>query len=480
MSGQNQNHKPNKLEKRILDTIRRYRMISSGDRVVAALSGGPDSIFLAFILNKLKERLGIDVFAVHVHHGIRGEFADGDREYCREFCDSLNIPLKVFSRDIPAMARAGGLSLEEAGRKARMKAYREAMEFFGANKTATGHNLNDQAETVLMRLFSGAGKEGLAGIWPVYKGFLIRPILDVKKEEILEYLAQKQVDYRVDHTNFQTEMTRNKIRHLILPVVREQLNPRVDEALARTAGIFREELNYLERVVDFYLDRFAQITPAEARLNLSGVATLNPYILKHLLRKLVLLFKGDLKDITRDHTLNIFNLLEKPSGSSIQIPGKLRVEKEYQYMLIKHDQNPPVIELPPVDIEIPGVNRLEEWGIILQGEVREEAPTYDPQNPFSIFLDYDLCRGKKFVLRTRLAGDRFIPLGMTGSRKIKDFLIDQKVPREKRERIPLLLCGGEIVWVAGIRQSSLYRVTPETKRVLNLRIEKANHEFNDV
>ncbi|MCD4783864.1 MAG: tRNA lysidine(34) synthetase TilS [Candidatus Eremiobacteraeota bacterium] len=458
--------------RKILDTISKYNMIQKKDRVIVALSGGPDSVFLLYALHRLRESLEIDLFATHIHHGIRGKYADRDSEFVEKTCDSLSLPVRIFEHDAPGYAKRKGLSTEEAGREIRLSAYKKAMKEFEASKVATGHTADDQAETVLLRLITGAGKRGLAGIHPEYEGFIVRPLLDTRKEEILRYLQEYKIKYMVDHTNFETDMLRNRVRNILIPLLKTEFNPNLESALCRTAAIFQEEMVYLKQITDSHLDKFAVIKKNEARLNLSGVSSTAPYIMKHLLRELVCRFTGSMKDLTYFHTQNLFNLLLKPSGSSIQLPGNIRAEKEYEFLVISKKMKSDEVELPDLILRIPGSNISKEWNVVIGGEILEERPSLDSVNPFTIFIDFDKCDGKEFQLRTRKPGDRFSPIGMKGIKKVKDYFIDKKIPRAQRNSIPIILCGREILWIAGHRQSRLFRMTPHTKRVLKLWVEK--------
>lgn len=464
--------------RKVFSTINKYNMIQKKDRVIVALSGGPDSVFLIYALHRLREHLEIDLFATHIHHGIRGKYADRDMEFVKKVCDSLSLPVRIFNHDVPGYAKRKGLSIEEAGREIRLSAYEKAMKEFDASKVATGHTADDQAETVLLRLITGAGKRGLAGIQPVYGDFIVRPLLETRKEKLLKYLRENKLKYMTDHTNFETDMLRNKVRNVLIPLLKTEFNPKVESALCRTAAIFQEEMVYLKQITDSYLDRFALIEKNVARLNLSGVSSMAPYIIKHLLREFICRFTGSMKDLTYDHTQNLFNLLLKPSGSSIQLPGNIRAEKEYEFLVISKKMKSDEVELPDIILKIPGENILKEWNIMITGEILEEKPLLDSVNPFTIFIDFDKCEAEEFSLRTRKPGDRFSPIGMKGIKKVKDYFIDQKIPRSWRNRIPIILCGREILWIVGYRQSGLFRMTPHTKRVLKLWVEKIGGDKN--
>jgi tRNA(Ile)-lysidine synthase len=447
-------------------------MTTSGDKIVIALSGGPDSVFMFHSLFELREELNVELFAVHVNHCIRGGEAKRDEEFARRLCETHKVPIKFFTFDIPAIVKQTGKSLEEAGHDVRRQAYMDCLGHFGANRIATGHTADEQAETVLIRLLTGAGEQGLAGIAPVSEGCFIRPLIETGKADILEYLGSSGLEYMTDHTNFENTTVRNRVRNILLPVIQEHFNPDVESALCRTASIFREQNDYLDRILNFYLDRFSVVDSSEARLDLPGVTNLAPWIMKNLLRRLVARFKGDLANIGYVHTMELFRLAEKPSGSSIILPGGLKASREYNYLIIKQNNIVEKPALPPAELFFPGENHPENWNLKITGTLSDECLKFDKDDRHSIYVDYDLCQDKKFSIRTRRDGDSFIPSGMRGSKKVKDFLIDMKISREQRDLIPMVLCDEDIIWIAGYRRSDLYRILPSTKRVLNIRIEK--------
>ncbi|MCE1247613.1 MAG: tRNA lysidine(34) synthetase TilS [Firmicutes bacterium] len=464
-----------KLFEKISKYILKNRMTRQGEKIAVALSGGPDSVFLIHTLNILKDELKISLRAVHINHNIRGEFAARDEEFCRKLCSEMNIPLDIYSFDIPAIARESGKSLEEAGHDERRRIYINLIESGKAVKIATGHTADEQAETVLIRLLTGAGEQGLSGIAPVSGGFLIRPLLETRKEDILEYLENSGIEYMVDHTNAENTTVRNRVRNVLLPLIREQFNPEVESALCKTAAVFREQNDYTGRIVNFYLDRFSFVDYNEARLDLPGVTNLAPWIMKNLLRKLIARFKGNLTNIGYVHTQELYALAEKPTGSSLILPGGLKAVREYNYLIIKKNDIVEIPAFPETELTFPGENILPEWDIKITGELVQEAPSFEGSKLSdlqSVYVDFDACQEMKFAIRTRRDGDRFIPSGMTGSKKLKDYFTDMKIPREQRHKIPLIMCGEVVLWIAGYRRSNLYRILPSTKRVLNIRIEK--------
>ncbi len=470
--------KKNNLLSKVCGTLTKYHMTNNDDRVVIALSGGPDSVFLIHAMDKLKNLLNISLYAFHLNHGLRGKEADRDMEFCKDLCDKMEIPIQIIKRDVSDFARKNGLSVEEAGHQLRYSIYKDMLDHFKADKIATGHTFDDQAETVLMRLLSGAGKKGLAGIAPIWENYIIRPLIDIRKQEILDFLKWSNIKYQLDSTNLDQSMMRNRIRNLLIPLLKEKFNPQIEENLCRIATIFREEMTYLDEITGSLLKRFARITENRAVLDIEETLSLSPFIAKYLIRRFIANFSGSLKDISFEHTNNVFELLESRSGSSVILPGGLRAEKEYRFLVItRWDDNEENGELPDIRLNIPGITRSKEWGVSIRAEILNEIPHNVGDNPYSIYLDYDGCIDREFILRTRKIGDRFTPMGMNGTKKLKDFFIDQKVPRRLRESIPIIVCGEEILWIAFYRQSDFCRINEKTKRVLNLQIEKISGDI---
>jgi tRNA(Ile)-lysidine synthase len=460
------------VHKNILETIRKHSMIPAGARVVAALSGGSDSVFLLFALVELKEALDIEPCALHVHHGLRGAEADADAAFCRQLTSRLEVPYLQESFDVPALAREGGISFEEAGRQARLGAYWNSLAHFGAERVATGHNADDQAETVLMRILSGTGMEGLSGISPVFQNFVVRPMLRIRKTDILEWLDARDIGYCTDQTNRDETHYRNRVRWQLMPFIKDNFNPRVVESLCRLAEIARQETDFVGEQVSWHLRSCMTVEEDRIALDVPGISCLPPYLGKMVLREAVGRMGKNLDPLPFLHTEKMFDLLQMPTGTALKLPGGMSVEKEYNRLLIFRGDQEEAEPLPEVPLSFPGEYVIEEWGIKINGEYTDDVPGDFNGGPDVAFLDADLLGEGDYVLTTRKKGDRFHPLGSPGEKKLKDFMIEEKVPRRSRDRLPILVKDGVIVWVAGLRPSHWFRISPDTKRVLVVRIEK--------
>ena len=449
--------------RRVEETIRRYGMISPGEVVVAAVSGGPDSVALLYALYWLRGKLDISIHVAHLDHMFRGEESAGDAEFVGKICAELGLPATIESRDVPAFIRETGLSEEEGARIVRYRFLEEVAERVGSGKVATGHTATDQAETVLMRLLRGSGLRGLSGIPPVRRGKVtfIRPLIRISRREIEELLKAEGIPFRIDSSNLKPVYTRNRIRLELMPLLRE-FNPRIEEILARAGEISAEEDELMERLAIEKLGELA-LERKEGFVRLRGdeLAGLPVALRRRVVRAAVREVKGDLLNIDFDHIESILDLISSPNPNlKLDLPG-LRAERRYSELIITSEPEGGISEYE-YRLPIPGEVEIPEAGLKLIAEVHEERPPM-PKNPDAALLDYDKL-SPPLVVRNRRPGDRFRPLGMKGSKKVKDFFIDIKLPLPERDRVPILVSGGQIAWIVGHRIDDRFKVTGETKR----------------
>ena len=326
----------------MLDRVRAYvkehQMIEPGGKVAAGVSGGPDSICLLLLLKELCRELEACLCAVHVHHGLRGEEADEDEVFVRELCAREGIPLRVFSFDVRERAAREKLSLEEAGRLCRYEAFRETAAELGGARIAVAHHADDQAETVLFHLFRGTGIRGLCGMEPVHDD-IIRPLLGVRRQEILEWLESRGLDWRTDSTNESVEYTRNRIRSEILPCAAAHINARAVPHIAEAAG----ELSEIERFLEKRTEEAFRLCVREEEegcfLFEAGFEKLDPVLQRRLLR-LCMERTGGLKDVERVHIQILLELMEKQTGSRADLPGGRQARREYRGISLKRAADP--------------------------------------------------------------------------------------------------------------------------------------------
>ncbi len=428
--------------------IRQENMWKQGDQVTAGVSGGADSVCLLLCLAALAPGEGIRLQAVHVHHGLRGEEADQDQAFVEALCRRLEIPCICRRADVARLAKENRQSLEEAGRLARYAILRQEA---GGGKIAVAHHQGDQAETVLGNLLRGTGIRGAAGMAPV-SGPVIRPLLACTRQEIQEFLKEQGQEWREDASNQEDAYTRNRIRRHLLPLADREVNPRAQEHLAAFAQQARETDQLLEALAAPFL---AQAVEREGRWGLPAAlaAEQPPALGKRILAGLLERAAGSRKDVGAWHLNTLWELLEKPVGSRLDLPGGVRAERGYRFLWLGPQEAPePEPSLPSMRQEL--LSRKE----FLKTE----------ENQCTKCFDYDKIKTSA-ILRFRREGD-YLSLPGGKHKSVKKYMIEEKIPAPERGRIPVLADGSHILWVVGGRVSAEYRVTEETQRVLRVTI----------
>lgn len=469
----------------VREAVRRYDMLRPGEKVVVAVSGGPDSLALLHLLWTLRDELGITLHVAHLDHGLRGEEAQADAEFVRGVAAGLGVPVTVGEVRVAELARVRGLSVEEAGREARYSFFREVMVATGAARVALGHNRDDQAETVLMRLLRGAGPAGLAGIPPVRGGWIIRPFLAVPRTAIEAYCREQGLSPRHDSTNEEDRFLRNRIRRDLLPLLESDYNPALRAALANLADILRAEEEWAGGMAE---DVLAQVMREEEGTVFLPVRVLGkaPLALRRRLVRLAAARVGPAgRVLPFEHVEQVLALLDAGAGRGVSLAGGLTAWREAEALALAGAD--PVGE-PAVpfaySLPVPGRVEVPEAGLWVSAEVREmdgapparpgagaagfRPPAADrPGETHVAVLDADRVAAP-LVVRNRRPGDRFWPLGLGAQKKVKEFFIDAKVPRRLRDRVPLVEAGGGVVWVVGYRVDERFRAGPATRRILVL------------
>lgn len=467
---------PVKIPRNVMETIRKYSMLSDGDHVLVGLSGGPDSVCLAVILDKLREEFNLSLSAVYVDHSLRPDEVRKELEFCEGLCTELHISFHYRTLDVKQYVQDAGLNLHEAARELRYAAFEEVALSINAGRIALGHNADDQAETVLMRLFRGSGRKGMTGIPPVRKK-IIRPLIEVERKDIEEFLSENAgaycnapLPYVVDSSNLREDYFRNWIRLSLMDKIREK-NPALVRDICRTAGILREEEEYLEIIVTKTLMRLiSRKSESSIELFLTPLEKIELPILRRVLRRALDATSG-LRGITFAHIEDIISLLKKGrAGDSINLPEDVRVVREYSLMKITSDKPAVLSEyemMPPSEITV------REAGMILKASFEEKGEDQGDGRT-SVLLDAGMM---KFPLRVRAraAGDFFCPMGFGKKKKLQDYFVDEKIPREKRDRTPIIVSGNDIIYVAGCRADDRYKVTEQTEKYLRLTITKAEN-----
>ncbi|MBB6218475.1 tRNA(Ile)-lysidine synthase [Anaerosolibacter carboniphilus] len=458
--------------KRFLSTIEKYGMIQKGDGIVVGVSGGPDSVCLLHLLWKIRNAYQLKIYAVHLNHQLREKEAEEDALYVRQLCAQLDIPAFIYSEDIACYSQKKGISFEEAGRERRYALFDQVMQEQGAHKIAVAQNMDDQAETVLMRFMRGAGIEGLAAIPYVREHRVIRPLLDIPRHEIEAYCRISELTPRLDYTNLQTIYTRNRIRLELIPYIQEHFNPKIKDTLWRTANLLREDSEFIDSEVQCNYEEIVQLRQGAAAIFLEAITKLHPSIGKRIIRRAIREASGSLMDFEQIHIESILNLANVGRvGARIDLPKEMMAEISYDVLIIK--KRITISEMSffytlPIGEDI----YLKE----LVGTIRSKIIEWDPSKEIQThsckkYFDLDKVQGGINV-RNRRQGDIFWPYGMKGRKKLKDYFIDEKISRENRDRIPLICDEDEIMWVVGYRTSEKYKIDEHTKRVLILEYER--------
>jgi tRNA(Ile)-lysidine synthase len=459
---------------KVLSTIGKHKLIEPGQLILVGISGGPDSVCLLHVLHSLAERLQIKLHAVHVNHMLRGDEAEADRAYVEDLCLRLHIPLNTVAANIRELAADRGLSLEEAGREARYEAFERLAQRLGAARIAVAHNRNDQAETLLMRLIRGTGLEGLKGM-EVLRGNIIRPLLEIDRSEIELYCDVKRLQPRIDRSNLECVYTRNKIRLQLIPTINSLFGTDVVESLNKLACIVKDENEYLEeQAMLLFKNSMAGQKTGSISLRLELLQGYHPALQKRILRYAVKKLRGHLKEIENVHVESLLELMNGRTGAEVHLPGGMRAKKSYHELkfTLQQEETPGPFE---TSLVIPGTTIVGDAGAEFHSSTANTAKDIEQYTNmrYNANIQYfDLEKlGSSVWVRNRRNGDVFRPLKSNGTRKLKEFLIDSKVPREERDGIPLVAVGHEIVWIVGFKISDKFKVTDHTKTILKLEFQ---------
>ncbi|MFC1962245.1 tRNA lysidine(34) synthetase TilS [Chloroflexota bacterium] len=472
--------KENPLAQRILRFIRQHRLTTGGQRLIVAVSGGPDSVCLLHILLKLRQELDVELHVAHLNHRIRGADAEEDAGYTVALAQKLNLPATIAERDVPAYRKQWRLSPEEAAREVRYAFLAEVAQDCGAASVAVGHTRDDHVETVLMHLIRGSGTGGLRGLLPRQRyqasdsGLsIIRPLLEVSREETAAYCLAHQLQPRQDTSNLSLSPLRNRIRLELLPLLKGY-NPKVVDALRRCASIAADETDFLDREIAKQEGEVSQRQGEVIIFQKAAFKMLPAALQRHLLRRSIEGLAGNLKDLEAKHIEDILEALGKPTGKKITLPGGLTFTIEYNGYRLGLDAEA-LIPLPELETEqelnIPGITRFSGWQIA--ATIAERKQPAEEKGVYTASFDFDRV-GRIISVRRRHPGDRFQPLGMSAPKKLNEFMIDAKIPRSWRKRIPIITSPGQILWVVGYRIDERAKVTDTTRRVLHLKVERAN------
>ena len=462
------------LTEKVNNTIKRYSMLSRSNRVVVGLSGGPDSVCLLTILSRIKTDYKIDLFAAYIDHGLRPDETPDEMAFCKELCKSLDVPLEVRAIDVKSYVKKEGLNKQEAARDLRYEALNKVAFELNADRIALGHNADDQAETVLMRLIRGAGPSGLSGIPPV-RDNIIRPLIEIERSEIEDFLFQPSAfnlqpfgrPFVTDSSNLKDDYLRNKIRLFLMPVIRK-INRDVVKTISRTADILRDEERYFDiQVTKLLMKLISRKSDEKIELFLRPLEAMETVLLRRVLRRAIDETKG-LRGTSFANIDDIMGLIKSgKAGDRVYLPNGVRVIKGYSTLVLTSAL--PVI-LGTYTLDGPGDTVIAETSIVIRCEIINGAVEDTGDDKRMALINGDKARFP-LTIRPRRPGDCFYPSGFGKRKKIQDYFVDMKIPRDERDAIPLLTVKDDIIWVAGYRADERYRVEKGTDRILKFEIK---------
>lgn len=456
------------LKEKVLSAIREYNLISENDNIVVGVSGGPDSMALLYVLLEIKSLINFDIHIAHVNHGVRGADAKSDQLFVEKIARELNLPYHTKNVNMIEYGKEKGISSEEAGRELRYGFFREILVSVGGGKIAVAHNMNDQAETLIMRFLRGTGIDGLKGMDFKTKD-IIRPILGIDRREIEAYIENNNIETVLDKTNLEPIYSRNKVRLELMPYIEENFNPNIVNTLWRMSRISSMDSRFLE---EYSEGRYNNIVKNQNKhsIILDGERLIkeDKSIQQRIIRSSILKINDSLQGITEAQVSSVVNLfLTSDTGKEVHLSNGIVAKTSYGDLIIEKG----VIKETGkyfYELKFPGLNIFEDIGYSFTIEVLPKEKDFIMDKEKNIkYFDFDMVKGS-LAVRNRLVGDKLIPFGMRGTKKLKDYFIDEKVPKELRDKIPLIVDGESILWVVGYRTNDLYKVTKKTKTILSI------------
>ena len=466
---------------KVNDTIKRWGMLRRGDAVVVGVSGGADSVSLLRALHELAREWDLHLTVGHLHHGIRGASADEDAEFVRGLAGGLGVACVVERVDVPAIAKSEGGTLEEVARRERYAFFGRVAAGVRATRIGVGHTMDDNAETVLHRILRGTGIRGLGGIppmRPLSRGsdvWVVRPLIEITRAEVLAYLESIGQGWRTDPTNLDLAYSRNRIRNIVLPQLEAECGPGVKESLNRLACAARNQYNVIETMARDLLARARRTDPvALLAIDRQALRGANPELQIEVLR--LALEDAGVGELSYEQSRGLADMVAAATATEMSLPGGLLLRAEYDLLRLI-DPRAAIHEEPrEATLEVPGA--AEFLGRRFSARLVDVAPGslaefVKNKTPDQEMVDADALQ-PPLIIRTRRPGDRFRPLGAPGTEKLQDFFVDAKVPAWRRDQVPILCDRGGIVWIAGFRIDHRVRITEHTRKAVLLEIRPAN------
>lgn len=456
---------------RILDTIRKNGIIKKEDSLVVGVSGGPDSVCLLHVLWSLKKDLNLNIVAVHINHMLRGIESKRDEDFVKKLCSELNIELHSISVDINSVSKQRRMSLEEAGREERYRHFEAVADSIDADRIAVAHNKNDQAETVFMNIIRGTGLDGLKGMDYV-RGRIIRPLLDIERSDIEAYCKENNLNPITDSSNLENIYSRNKIRLGVIPYIDKLFECNLVKSIDRMNGLLKDDIDFIDtKVKKSYYNVVLRRENEEVELLLGKIKKMHIAVKRRMIRKAINEVKGNVKGIESIHIESVIDMIESGRvGLRLDLPG-IKIGRTYDSIkFYKNEKQADTFDFA-AELNIPGYTEIGDGNHLVEASFINDYNVSDYKGikgrELVQFFDYDkLVEG--INIRKRKEGDYFKPINSNGTKKLKEYFIDNKIPREMRDNIPLIAKGSEIIWIIGYKISDKFKVTENTKSVLKL------------
>ena len=466
---------------KVLDYVSHYKMFEENDYVVAGVSGGADSVCLLLMLIEIKRIIPIKIHVVHINHMIRTDAA-ADADYVKALCDQYSIPFTLVEKDVEAIARKKHISTEEAGRNVRYEAFYKVLAG-NKGKIAIAHNKNDCCETFLFNLFRGSSLKGLSGIRPV-RDVIVRPLMCLERTEIEEYLKQRQIKFCIDSTNLEDNYTRNKIRHHILDMAKQEISNAAIGHISEACERINEAYDLISELTKEGYEKCVSTKIIKGKfkryyINKNEFEQLKTAIQGYVIMEVLANAAKSRRDLEAVHIEQLIELMQRQCGRSVNLPYSLIAERDYNGICIKSieksdTENPKQIILSDTEKQKLSKGDVLEYIWNNENQFRFSLVTSDklqniPQKKYTKWFDYDKMKDS-IVIRTRQNGDFLTVNSMNQRKTLKSYFIDKKVPRELRDQICLIAEGNHIIWIAGERISNSYKVDENTENILQIEL----------
>ena len=457
----------NSILKKVYEYIKKNKLIEENEHIIVGLSGGADSICLLHILHSLSKTLKIKLTAIHINHMLRGEEAQRDEDFVVDFCNKIGVDVITKKINVSQISKERKLSEEEAGRNARYATFYEYKKLLDADKIATAHNKNDNAETVIMNIIRGTGLSGLKGI-DSKRNDIIRPILVLERGEIEDYCNACKLSVVTDSTNKETVYTRNKIRLKLIKEIDDMFNVNITRKINQMSDLVREDNDYLEYTAkQVFSNCLEDRNSREICLNIKKIRKHHKAIIKRVLRLSIGEIKNDINSIENKHIESICGLIDSnKTGIKVELPKKIRAYKDYNILRIYKKED---VQEKFDEVKVDGIRDIKlNNEYLVKMERVEDIKKESLKDTYAKYFDYDKLIKEGFTIRKRRDGDIFKPLNSNGTKKLKKYFIDKKISRIERDNFYLLAKGNEIIWIVRDKISDNYKVTSETKGIIKI------------